>query len=493
MMRRTGQAMSGLAVALDQREAIARQEHVEAVRRLRVVCGIALFVWPGFLVTDVLTAAWVEPGPLWPFALVRLAGWILLGMGYLRLRSGTPLTPGAFRFVDLAEFTGMSVLVAILAILAGGLDASVGMGIALLMLVRVGLLAEPWRRGILPFGLMWLVYPAFLAGGALLLPSLRDQLTDPRALSLFAIHSSLLGSGALLSVLVGHVVYTVRHEAYEAGELGRYRLKRRLGVGGMGEVWIAHHRSLKQDVALKVLKPDLGNTEHAIARFEREVMATTRLTHPNTIRIMDHGVTPEGLWYYAMELLAGQDLGQLIREEGPLEPERAVDLVRQACGSLAEAHRLGFVHRDVKPDNLFVAHLGGIDDYVKVLDFGIAKVTQDMENTRLTREGAVAGTPLYISPEAVRGEPVDARSDVYALGCVLYTALAGEEPFQGDNPLSILMKHAQTPAERPSVKRGADLPPDLEAIVLRCMAKDPADRYEDAAELEAALTGLTRV
>jgi len=482
--------MSGLAVALDQREAIARREHEEAVQRLRVVCGIALIVWPGFLPTDVLTAIWVEPGPLWPFIAVRAVGWLALGAGYLRLRSTTPLSPAAFRWVDLAEFTGMSVLVALLAILSGGLDSSVGLGIALLMLVRVGLLAEPWRRGALPFALMWLVYPAILLAAAGLLPDLREQLTDARALSLFVIHSSLLGSGALLSVLVGHVVYTVRHEAYESGELGRYRLKRRLGVGGMGEVWIAHHRALKQDVAVKVLRPELCASERSIARFEREVMATTRLTHPHTIRIMDHGVTPEGLWYYAMELLVGQDLGQLIRESGPLAPRRAVDLVRQACGSLAEAHRLGFVHRDVKPDNLFVAHLGGVDDYVKVLDFGIAKVTQDLENTRLTQEGAVAGTPLYISPEAVRGDPVDARSDVYALGCVLYTALAGTEPFQGENALSILMQHAQVDPEAPSVKRGEALPGELEAVVRRCMAKEPDRRFADAGDLERALAGL---
>ncbi len=478
----------GLAISLDRREAIGRREHADAVRRLTVICGVALLVWPAFVITDLLTARWIEPGPLWPFLALRGCGWVLLAAAYAWLRRTDDVSRWAFRALDVGLFSVMAVLVALLASLSGGIESAIALGILLLMLVRAGLLAEPWRQGLLPFLLMWLAYPLVMAVATLADDGAADQLREGRNLALFASHNLFLCIGAGMGTLLGHVVHSVRHEAYEAGVLGRYTLKRRLGVGGMGEVWIAHHRTLRQDVALKVLRPELGSSDQAVARFEREVMATTRLTHPNTIRVMDHGVTDDGLWYYAMELLAGCDLGQLIRDEGAQPPERVIRLVRQACGSLAEAHAMGFVHRDIKPANLFLASLGGVEDVVKVLDFGIAKVSRDLEDTRLTRDDAVAGTPLYVAPEAIRGDEVDARSDVYSLGCVMYTLLAGREPFEGSQTITLLMQHVNLEPEPPSAKRGSALPADLEAVVMRCLAKDPAGRFADAAALEQALT-----
>jgi eukaryotic-like serine/threonine-protein kinase len=477
----------GLAISLDRREAIGRREHTDAVRRLTVICGVALLVWPAFVITDVLTALWIEPGPLWPFLVLRAVGWVLLAAGYGWLRAAGTVSQRAFRVLDVGLFSAMSLLVALLATLSGGIESAIALGILLLMLVRAGLLAEPWRRGLLPFLMMWLAYPLVMAVATLSSADAADQLGDSRNLALFASHNLFLGIAAGMGTLLGHLVHAVRHEAYEAGVLGRYTLKRRLGVGGMGEVWIAHHRTLRQDVALKVLKPELGSSQEAVARFEREVRATTRLSHPNTIRVMDHGVTDDGLWYYAMELLAGCDLGELIRDEGAQSPERVVRLMRQACGSLAEAHGMGFVHRDIKPANLFVASMGGIQDVVKVLDFGIAKVSRDLEDTRLTRENAVAGTPMYVAPETIRGEEVDARSDVYSLGCVMYTMLAGREPFEAAQTITLLLQHVELDPEPPSVKRGGPLPADLEAVVMRCLAKAPADRYSDADALDSAL------
>jgi serine/threonine protein kinase len=239
-------------------------------------------------------------------------------------------------------------------------------------------------------------------------------------------------------------------------------------------------------VALKILRPEAGTQAAAVARFEREIMATAALSHPNTVRIFDHGVTDDGLWYYAMELLSGVDLYELVAAEGPLSPGRAIHLARQAAGALAEAHRRGIIHRDLKPENLFVAELGGEQDFVKVLDFGIVRTTRSDEE-RLTGTGWVAGTPAYVSPEVAAGGDAGPPADVYGLGGVLYFALTASPPFEGENSATLLRLHVSTMPESPSMRRGQLLPPKLEQTVLRCLAKRPEDRFADAGELARAL------
>ena len=473
----------GLARGMDRHEAIARQEFADSVRRMRMVVFAGLFIWPAYALFDLLVVWTIEPGPLIWYLVWRAVGLAALGAVYLRLRRDPAPTQAQFRGMDLLAFISIPLMISANTVLAGGIDSSYAMGILIIMLVRSALLAEPWRRGALPFAAIWACYPATMAVAALFDPGVLAQFGDGRALSVFVLHNSFLAGGAVLGTLTGDVVYRVRHEVYSSGRLGRYELRRRLGVGGMGEVWVAHDHTLRQDVALKVLRHERSGDATAIARFEREVLTTTRLTHPNTIRVLDHGVTPDGLWYYAMELLNGCDLAQLVQRESALEPARVVQLMGQACGSLAEAHALGFVHRDIKPENLFVAEMGGVRDFVKVLDFGIAKVSQDLEDTQLTREGMVAGTPAYLSPEVIRGEPADPRSDVYSLGCVLYVALAGRPPFKAKTAMEMLLKHAEEVPVPPSERLGRDLPADLEEVVLRCLAKKPADRYADAQEL----------
>ena len=236
----------------------------------------------------------------------------------------------------------------------------------------------------------------------------------------------------------------VRRQVFEARSLGRYRLTRRLGAGGMGEVWLAHHAALKRDVAVKILRPGAeGHTPGSIARFEREVRATAELVHPNTVRVFDYGVTDDGLQYYAMELLSGVDMATLVEREGALPPARALLLIGQASRALAEAHDHGIVHRDIKPENLFVTSLGGEPDFVKVLDFGIAKVSAG--DTTMTSAGSVLGTPAFISPEVATGLPADARSDVYALGAVLYFLLSGCRPFEAASIGAMLVAHISEP------------------------------------------------
>jgi serine/threonine-protein kinase len=296
----------------------------------------------------------------------------------------------------------------------------------------------------------------------------------------------LIGGAWGLLVIASHNAWSLRRQVFRSRSIGRYRLERRIGHGGMGEVWVAWDEQLRRDVALKILRPEAGTNAAAVARFEREIMATAALSHPNTVRIFDHGVTDDGLWYYAMELLSGVDLYEMVAAEGPLAPARAIHIARQAAGALAEAHRRGIVHRDLKPENVFVAELGGEHDVVKVLDFGIVRMTQTDE-VRLTGTGWVAGTPAYVSPEVAAGGDAGPAADVYGLGGVLYFALTGRPPFDAASSTALLRQHVMVAPEPPSQRLGRPLPAGLERTVLRCLAKDPEHRFADAGELARAL------
>jgi serine/threonine-protein kinase len=255
----------------------------------------------------------------------------------------------------------------------------------------------------------------------------------------------------------------------------------------MGEVWVAYHPGLRRDVAVKILRNEVQmESENAVPRFEREARATAELMHPNTVRVFDYGATVDGLFYYVMELLEGENLSDLVERAGPLPPARAVHIIDQAARALNEAHSKGIVHRDVKPENLFLVSLEGEEDFVKVLDFGIAKIADEV-GAPITRTGWLLGTPLYMSPEAVSGKPADARSDVYALGAVLYYMLTGKPPFETDNASALVFAQVHTTPVWPSERLGRDLPGDLEELVMRALRKDPEERFASALEFERAL------
>lgn len=269
--------------------------------------------------------------------------------------------------------------------------------------------------------------------------------------------------------------------------MGRYRLLKRLGSGGMGEVHLAYHASLRRPCAVKILKEGAVDTL-SIARFEREAEAASRLRHPNTIAVFDFGRTETGQPYYVMEYLSGCDLGQLVRREGLLPPDRAVFFLEQAAASLSEAHGLGMVHRDIKPGNLFITSIGGVGDFVKVLDFGLVKGV-DL-GPDLTRPDAFMGTPRYMAPEALSGQQVDSGADVYALGTVAYFMLCGEPPFSSGDAYLDIYRQIHDPAPPLSRRRDPRLPPpsaEFEAVITRCLAKDRAQRFANAAELLNAL------
>jgi serine/threonine protein kinase len=228
--------------------------------------------------------------------------------------------------------------------------------------------------------------------------------------------------------------------------------------------------------------------QSSAARFEREVQLTSRLTHPNTITLYDYGRTPEGIFYYAMEYLDGLTLARLVKQYGAQPEGRVISILRQVCGSLAEAHAIGLVHRDIKPANIFLTQRGGVADVVKVLDFGLVKVRDPQGGAELTMAEATLGTPLYMSPEAVEhSNEVDARSDLYSLGAVGYFLVTGEALFDWLTLGEVLMHQVKDMPVRPSERLGKPVSPDLEELLMRCLAKNPASRPANARELDDAL------
>jgi serine/threonine-protein kinase len=290
-------------------------------------------------------------------------------------------------------------------------------------------------------------------------------------------------------------VYGLGIEIAQARRMGSYSLERLLGRGGMGEVWLGRHGMLARPAAVKLVRPDLPGSRGAreaavmLERFEREAQATAGLRSPHTVNLYDFGVSENGTFYYVMELLEGLDADSLVRRFGPVPPERAVHILRDMCHSLAEAHEAGLIHRDVKPANVYLCRYGRERDFVKVLDFGLVKAVEEPEHDAgLTMEGTVRGTPAFMAPEQAKGDDgVDARADLYAVGCVGYWLLTGQRVFDGATALEVLMHHVGTPPVPPSRRVELPIPAELERIVMDCLEKDREKRPRSAGELAARL------
>jgi serine/threonine-protein kinase len=298
-----------------------------------------------------------------------------------------------------------------------------------------------------------------------------------------------------VAVVISHVVTGLGQELAKARAMGSYQLGELLGRGGMGEVYHARHRMLARPAAIKLIRPEmLGGTDPAaaqlaVARFRREAETAASLRSPHTVELYDFGVTDDKTLYFVMELLEGLTLESLVRRHGALPAGRVVHILRQVCASLEEAHVRGLVHRDIKPANIHVGRLGLVDDFVKVLDFGLVKPISEgtMEHSLATRGGLVIGTPGYMAPEMALGAQVDGRADLYSLGCVAYYLLTGRQVFEGDTVMKVFAQHLQAVPTPPSQRGPHSVPPDLEQIVLSCLAKTPEDRPRSAAALDHQL------
>ena len=275
---------------------------------------------------------------------------------------------------------------------------------------------------------------------------------------------------------------------------GKYAVDKLIGAGGMGKVYAGRNVRTESPVAIKTLIPELVKDETLVKRFQIEAKAASNLHHPNTIRIFDSGEF-NGCLFMVMELLNGSSLEGTLRAEERIEPRRLLRIMKQVCRSLAEAHGMGLVHRDLKPDNIFLNRAGGEEDFVKVLDFGVAKLKDNRYGqATLTHAGMIFGTPTYMSPEQARAFDIDGRSDIYALGVIMYECLTGKAPFEANDPVAVLIQHVQEPPP-PFRERDAATPdiPEFEAIAMRCLRKKPDERYQSVTELLHALEEVERL
>jgi serine/threonine-protein kinase len=296
---------------------------------------------------------------------------------------------------------------------------------------------------------------------------------------------------AFVAVVPAKLIGKLGEQVRQAKELGSYRLDELLGKGGMGEVYRASHHMLARPAAIKLIRSEIlgsSSPEDArviIERFRREAEAAASLRSPHTINLYDFGASQDGTFFLVMELLDGLDLQSLVERFGPLPPDRTGYLLRQVCESLAEAHARGLIHRDIKPSNIFSCRIGLKVDFVKVLDFGLVKArdTGERQETLLTAPDTTAGTPAYIAPEILRGDPVDHRVDIYAVGCVAYWLLTGHLVFEAPNALQLMFQHAQNAPVPPSERSELTIPSAMDELVLACLAKRPEDRPASAEEL----------
>jgi hypothetical protein len=447
---------------------------------------LALLLIPSWSLAQVL----LSPGDLWHLAaaLVSLAVWQLVA----RL----PFGPRALPWLDEAASVVPMLLYSMMAYVSrypgGRTEYLALLTCMLLQLARAFMIPSNPRETAIVGALMAVpvIAVAWVLGADLRPPPGTDaRLLVSTNLAVWCLATTVTAT------LASGVVFGLRQEVRQALQLGQYTLDEKIGEGGMGSVYKAHHALLRRPTAVKLLPPDKAGA-HNLTRFEREVQQTSRLTHPNTVAIYDYGRTPGGIFYYAMEYLEGMDLQDLVELDGPQDPSRVAHILVQVAGALAEAHSIGLVHRDIKPANIILCERGGVPDTAKVVDFGLVKeLDADAGTTQaslaLSTVNVIMGTPLYLSPEAItRPATVDGRSDLYALGGVAYYLLTGSVVFEAASVVEICGHHLHTAPMPMSERLGRPLPTQLEAIVLRCLEKDPARRPQSARELRDELLAL---
>jgi len=461
----------------------------EQARRIVLFAGVSAFMWAFGLTMDSLVL------PATVGVRVQAAGVILEVVA-------TVITTAVFLFLRFIHMTphskcgaGMWLLVLNAALITifdiynlSMLEPTIGLPswTAILILASAMIMPTTPKRTLIGSLIAAAMGPvamsiAYLLGRPVLSPSVAFVLYLPNFI------------WAVVATLPSAMFQRMGRQIKEARELGSYELIEQLGAGGMGAVWRARHRLLAREAAVKVVRSEaLGDTDSAaqaqLRRFEREAQATALLRSEHSIRLFDFGATEDGSFYYVMELLDGRDLESLVKEFGPLPHERAMYLLRQVCHSLAEAHARGLVHRDIKPANIFLCRMGLDFDFVKVLDFGLVQIRKPDPSSAKTETLITAqqliGTPAYMAPELILGHhDIDRRADVYAIGCVAFYLLTGTRVFQEGTQMQMLVDHVHSDPVPPSSRLGAALPREIDALVLDCLRKNPADRPQDASEL----------
>jgi serine/threonine-protein kinase len=466
---------------LASRESFVQEERDLMRRRARLVFGLGL----GITAILILLSR-VAIGGVWgPWERVLdLSILASFGAGLAVLYTGSP---GLRRLHNTAfAVIALNAVLVVVNIEALQVTPDYPSAVILALVLFVPAAVIPWRVGHqMALGVIAVLSP-------IIVRIVMQTLEGVSGLSVAAFWQDLLVSSVVLivlaatSVLVTNTLYSLRRKAHKARKLGNYTIERELGKGGMGEVFVARHARMVRPSAVKVLRVSSVLDEEALARFEREVQTSSSLTHPNTITIYDYGRADRLTFYYAMEYLEGMDLNRLVKRFGPVSAARAIHVLHQVCGSLAEAHDRQVMHRDLKPANIFLTQRGGLFDFVKVLDFGLAKQVQSGQ--QVTRKGLLVGTPEYMSPEAIHGDfPVDTRSDIYCLGAVAYYLLTGSPPFSSKSAMQLLIDQVKKPPEPPSRITEIAVPEALETAILRCLEKRPEDRFQRVQDLDATL------
>jgi hypothetical protein len=454
--------------ALDALEAAA--DVVRLRRSLKI--GIVLWIVAGF--ANDIVALRALPDLTMSVALVATRVGSTLAFVICLLALGKTPSPRRVRTIEMIVFCtgGFSQ-----AVFLGVNRGIVGPGtqyVSLILLAQGVIRPRRLREGALSLGATLGAFVVGITLAILLAPKVQLQWLDPVIRSAFLQGLAMSVGAVVLLTYGGHGAYQVRREAFAARQVGRYQLRKRLGKGGQGDVWRAYHPGLRREVALKLLRPERQGPAQRAA-FEREIAAVARLSHPATVRLVDKGVTEDGLSYFAMELVEGQTLAQLVQREGALEPARAIHLLSQIAGGLAEAHRADVVHRDLTPENIMVTSVGGEGDSIKILDFGLAGV-------QAKDAPGGAGTPRFMAPEVHAGASADARSDVFALGALLVYMLTGRSPLEDAQGR---VSPANLDGALASLER---LPAPLRTLAELCLSRDPAGRPVDAAVVADSLS-----
>jgi eukaryotic-like serine/threonine-protein kinase len=454
----------------------------------------------GFIALNFLLSLWLGRLSFNRSSLVLLVVSAAFAALWLLLR-GQPRSPRFVRAVELstlflgtAAFSAMALVVDMLA----NPDMLVRTLLTYMLLVYAVYVPSTARHTLLIAGLMTLpllgsIFLAFRAWD----PALHDPPAAPwpkgqvgdMAYPATLVTAFFWAIVVAMAAAFSQTIYGLRKTVSDIRRLGQYTLEEKLGEGGMGVVYRASHAMLRRATAIKLLLPDRAGVE-AVTRFEREVQRTAMLTHPNTVTVFDYGQTTEGVFYYAMELLEGASLQEVVEVDGPQPAERVIHLLEQVAGSLAEAHAAGLIHRDIKPGNILVVDRGGIPDLVKVVDFGLVKDVRGRAaaEATLTVADSITGTPHYMAPETITApDAVDARTDIYAVGAVAYWLLTGTHVFRGNTVMEVLAHHLHSAPETPSARLGMPVERDLECVLLACLAKRPGDRPESAHALRDQL------